>query len=55
MRESAACLQQGHPIYRKFLAYQRYIEIQVLCNNHSNALWLGSWDCSLWHRHQKVI
>ncbi|MEB2847788.1 acetyl-CoA carboxylase biotin carboxylase subunit [Rhizobiales bacterium RZME27] len=39
----------------KFLQHPRHIEIQVLCDTHSNAVWLGHRDCSMQRRHQKVV
>ena len=39
----------------KFLQHPRHVEIQVLCDCHGNAVWLGHRDCSIQRRHQKVV
>lgn len=39
----------------KFLQHPRHVEIQVMCDNHGNAFWLGARDCSMQRRHQKVM
>jgi acetyl-CoA carboxylase biotin carboxylase subunit len=47
----------GNPaVYmEKFLENPRHIEIQILSDQHRNAVWLGDRDCSMQRRHQKII
>ncbi len=39
----------------KFLETPRHVEIQILADEHRNAVYLGDRDCSMQRRHQKVL
>ncbi|MBY3208850.1 acetyl-CoA carboxylase biotin carboxylase subunit [Rhizobium laguerreae] len=55
-REEARKAFGSRSLYmEKFLEHPRHIEIQVICDDHGNAVWLGHRDCSMQRRHQKVV
>ncbi len=53
--EAENAFGNGDLYFEKYFDKPRHIEIQVLCDNHGNAIHLGERDCSLQRRNQKVI
>ncbi|MGG5808255.1 acetyl-CoA carboxylase biotin carboxylase subunit [Falsiroseomonas sp. CW058] len=53
--EARRAFGNGTVYVEKFLGGPRHVEIQVIADTHGNAFWLGSRDCSLQRRHQKVV
>jgi len=57
MTKAEAQTAFGNPMVymEKFLENPRHIEIQILADQHGNAVYLGDRDCSMQRRHQKII
>ena len=53
--EAAAVFNNSAVYLEKFLQTTRHVEIQIIADNFGNAIHLGSRDCSLQRKHQKVI
>jgi acetyl-CoA carboxylase biotin carboxylase subunit len=53
--EAAAAFGSPAMYVEKFCEHPRHVEIQVLCDNFGNRLFLGERDCTIQRRHQKLV
>ncbi len=53
--EAASAFNNDMVYMEKFLENPRHVEIQVLADQHGNAIHLAERDCSMQRRHQKVV
>ncbi len=54
-REAMSSFADDNVLIERYLSKPRHIEIQVFCDNDSNAVYLFERDCSVQRRHQKVV
>uniref|UniRef100_A0A7N8WLE6 Propionyl-CoA carboxylase alpha chain, mitochondrial n=1 Tax=Mastacembelus armatus TaxID=205130 RepID=A0A7N8WLE6_9TELE len=54
-QEAASSFGDDRLLIEKYIDNPRHIEIQVLADQHGNALWLNERECSVQRRNQKVV
>ncbi len=54
-REALSSFGDDRILVEKFIVEPRHVEVQILCDNHGNAVYVHDRDCSIQRRHQKVI
>src|SRR6059036_82558 len=55
VREAVAAFGRGECFVERYLDRSRHVETQILADHHGEVVVVGTRDCSLQRRHQKVV
>ncbi len=53
--EALSAFNDGNLYVEKYIESPRHVEVQILADSHGNTIHLGSRDCSIQRRHQKLL